>query len=111
MSSASGSSTSTWHSNSVSILNAALEAYKRKTRKDLASHPLLPILQSCDSPDSILTVLREHIPAFSQSRDGDDRLTNWVTPTVNVLHSFSATLGGDVGPVNVRMFSRDEFLL
>ncbi|KAF8487217.1 hypothetical protein DFH94DRAFT_841583 [Russula ochroleuca] len=42
-------STSTPHSNFVSIFNAALESYKRKTKKDLASHPFLPHFQSCDS--------------------------------------------------------------
>ncbi|KAH9988615.1 hypothetical protein BJV77DRAFT_732211 [Russula vinacea] len=90
-------STGTSQSNFVSIFNAALETYKRKTKKDLASHPLLPTLQSCDSPEAVLTVLREQIPAFSQSQDGDDALTKWVTPTVNVLYAFSATLGQGVG--------------
>jgi hypothetical protein len=104
-------STSTLHSNFVSIFNAALESYKRKTKKDLASHPLLPSLQSCDSPEAILTILREEIPAFSQSQNGANGLTKWVTPTVNVLCSFSATLGGVVGLVNIRMFPRGEFLL
>jgi hypothetical protein len=103
-------STSTSHSNFVSIFNAALEAYKRKTNKDLATHPLLLSLQSCDSPEAILTVLREQIPAFSQSQDGDDGLTKWVAPTVHVLYTFSATLGGGVGLVSI-MFSREEFLL
>jgi hypothetical protein len=84
----------------VSIFDAAVETYKRKTKKDLASHPLLPSLQSCDSPESILTVLREKIPAFSQSQNGDDGLTKWVTPTVNVLCAFSATLGQGVGLVS-----------
>ena len=98
-------STSASHSNFVSIFNVALETYKRKTKNDLASHPLLPSLQSCDSPEAILTVLREQIPAFSQSQNGDDRLTKWVTPTVNVLYSFSATLGGSVGLVNIGTFS------
>ena len=93
-------SASTSHSNFVSIFNAALETYKRKTKQDLASHPLLPTLQSCDSPEAILTTLREQIPAFSRSQNGDDRLTKWVAPTVNVLYSFSATLGGGVGLVN-----------
>ncbi|KAH9988610.1 hypothetical protein BJV77DRAFT_732029 [Russula vinacea] len=91
------SSTSTSQSNFVPIFNAALETYKRKTKKDLASHPLLPTLQSCDSPEAILTVLREQIPAFSQSQSGDDALTKWVTPTVNVLYAFSAALGQGVG--------------
>ena len=103
-------STSTSHSNFVSLFNAALEAYKRKTKKDLASHPLLPSLQSCDSSEAILTVLREQIPVFSESQNSDDGLTKWVIPTVNVLYSFSATLGGGAGLVNHRMFSREELL-
>jgi len=61
-------------------------------------------LQSCDSPEAILTVLREQIPAFNQSQNGDDRLTKWVSPTVSVLYAFSATVGQGVGlafpPVN-----------
>ncbi|KAH9988866.1 hypothetical protein BJV77DRAFT_1151707, partial [Russula vinacea] len=104
-------STSTSHSNFVSIFNAALETYKRKTKNDLASHPLLPTLQSCDSPEAILTVLRDQIPAFSQSQNGDDGLTKWVAPTVNVLYAFSATIGGGVGLVNIGIFPREEFLL
>ena len=98
-------STSTSHSNFVSIFDAALETYKRKTKRDLASHPLLPSFQSCESSDAVLTVLREQILAFSQSQNGDDRLTKWVAPTVNVLYSFSATLGGGVGLVNIEMYS------
>ena len=104
-------STSTLQSNFVAIFNAALESYKRKTKKDLASHPLLPSLQSCDSPEAILTVLRDQIPAFSQSQNGDDGLTKWVVPTVNVLCAFSATLGQGVGIVNITIFSREEYLL
>jgi len=92
-------STSTSHSNFVPIFNAALESYKRKTKKDLASHPLLPSLRSCDSPEAVLTVLRDQIPAFNQSQNGDDRLTKWVSPTVNVLYAFSATVGQGVGLV------------
>ena len=95
-------SASTSQSNFVSVFNAALETYKRKTKKDLASHPLLPTLQSCDSPEAVLTVLREQIPAFNQSQNGDDGLTKWVTPTVNVLYSFSSTIGGGLGLVNIR---------
>ena len=101
------SSTSTSHSNFASIFNAALEKYNRNTKQDLAKHPLLSRLQSCDSPDAILTVLREQTPEFNQSQNNDDRLTKWVTPTVNVLYSFSATLGGVVGLVNISIFPYD----
>jgi hypothetical protein len=94
----------TSHSNFDSIFNAALDAYNRQTRRDLTSHPLLSRLQSCDSPDAILIVLREQIPQFqSESQSGDDGLSKWLVPTVNVLFAFSATLGEGVGIVNSAM--------
>ena len=97
-------STSTSHSNFQSIFNAALEEYKRKTKKDLTSHPLLPRLESCNSPEAILTVLRDQIPVFSESQNGDDGLTKWVAPTVNVLYAFSDTLGQGIGLVSIKSF-------
>ena len=99
-------STSTSHSNFVPIFNVALESYKRKTKKDLASHPLLSSLQSCDSPEAVLAVLRDQIPALNQSQNRDDGLTKWVIPTVNVLYTFSATVGQSVGLVNIKIFCR-----
>jgi hypothetical protein len=100
-------SRSTSHSNFASVFNAALEKYKRKTKQDLTKHALLPRLQSCDSPEAILTVLKEETLEFNQSQNDDDGLTKWVTPTVNVLYSFSATLGGVVGLVNIGIFAHD----
>jgi hypothetical protein len=97
-------STSTSDSKFASIFNAALETYNRKTKQDLAKHPLLPRLQSCHSPEAILTALGEQTAAFNQSQNSDSGLTNWVAPTVNVLYSFSATLGGVVGLVNITTF-------
>jgi hypothetical protein len=89
-------STSTPHSNFETIFNTALETYKRKTKKDLTSHPLLPSLQSCNSAEAIITVLRDQVPVSNQSRNGDDRLVRWVAPTVNVMYAFSATMGQGV---------------
>jgi hypothetical protein len=105
------SPTSSSHLNFAPIFNAALDAYERKTKKDLAWHPLFRILQSCDSPAAILAVLREQISASSQSQNGDDQLIKSVTPIVNVLFSFSTGLGRDVWPVNIGMFPREKFLL
>ncbi len=102
-------STSTSHSNFASIFNVALETYKRKTKKDLASDPFLPRLQSCSSPEAVLTVHREQIPTFGQFQNDDNGLTKWVTPTVNVLYAFSATLGEGVGLVNIKMFPYEIF--
>ena len=102
-------STSSSRSSFVAIFDAAVETYKRKTKTDLPSHPLLPTLQSCDSPEAVLTVLRDKIPAFNQSQNDDDGLTKWVAPTVNVLYKFSDTLGQGIGLVSFKMFSRKYF--
>jgi hypothetical protein len=106
-----GPSTSTSNSNFESIFNAALTSYKRKTKNDLTSHPLLPSLQSCDTPEAILAVLREQIPAFNESQNGEDRLTKWVDPTVNVLFAFSATVGQGIGLVRIGLFCCGELPL
>jgi hypothetical protein len=103
-------STSTSQSNFASIFNAALQSYKRKTKQDLPSHPLFMNLESCNSPEAVLTVLREQVPAFNQSQNGDEGLIKWVTPTVNVLSSFSETVGQRVGAVSVN-FRHEEFQL
>ena len=84
-------------SNYQSIFDNAIQAYKKKTKKDLRSHPLLDKLQDCDSPDAVLKVLYEQIPGFDQSRDTDNNLTKWLNPTVNVLCTFSGVVGGGIG--------------
>ena len=103
-------STPTSHSNFKAILDAALESYKSITKKDLASHPLFSSLQSCNSSDAILAILQEQTLAFNEFRSGDNRLTKSLIPTVNVLHSFSETIGQSVGAVNITTFRCGEFL-
>jgi len=87
-------------SNYQSIFDDAIEAYKKKTKKDLRSHPLLDKLQDCHSPDSVLRVLYQQIPGFDQSRGTDDKLTKWLNPTVNVLYTFSGVIGGGISLVS-----------
>ena len=96
------SHTSIATSNYQVIFDNALEAYKNKTKKDLRSHPLLPKLQACNSPDAVLTVLREQISAFDQSHSSstNDKLTSWLNPTVNVLYSFSGAISTGIGLVS-----------
>ncbi|KAF8487513.1 hypothetical protein DFH94DRAFT_29981 [Russula ochroleuca] len=78
------------------IFDNALELYKKKTGRDLASDPLLRRLESCNSPDSVLSLLRQQIPGFDQSGSRDENLTKWVSPAVNVLCTFASTIGGAV---------------
>ena len=86
-------------SNFQLIINNALKAYEKRTKKDLLAHPLASQLQACDSPGDILAVLQQQIQGLDQSRSRDERWTKWLDPTVNVLFAFSATLGSGVGLV------------
>ena len=81
-----------------------MKAYKKKTGKDLASDPLLRRLESCNSPDTVLALLREQIPGFDQSESSSDEVTKWLDPTVNVLFTFSSTIGGAVSLVSLCKF-------
>ncbi|KAF8496246.1 hypothetical protein F5888DRAFT_418419 [Russula emetica] len=83
-------------SNYQVIFDNALKAYKTKTGKDLKSDPLLHRLETCNSPDAVLILLRRQIPGFDQPGSSDEKLTNWVNPVVNVLYNFSQTIGGAV---------------
>ncbi|KAH9027759.1 hypothetical protein EDB84DRAFT_300040 [Lactarius hengduanensis] len=93
--------TSTPSSDFKSILDAALShalsEYKKTTGKQLLDHPLATQMKQCDSVDAILAVLRGQAEAFQQFRDGDHRLMKWISPVVDILYTFSATLGGVAG--------------
>ncbi|KAH9061939.1 hypothetical protein EDB87DRAFT_1821501 [Lactarius vividus] len=89
--------TSTLSSDFRSILDAALEKYKKKTGKQLFSHPLATDLQQCDSVDAILAIFQSQAEAFQQFRDGDQSLMGRIRPVVDVLYTFSGTLGEVAG--------------
>jgi uncharacterized protein len=80
------------------IFIAALESYNRKTKRDIASHPLAAQLQSCDSSSAILAVLRAQVQANDKAQSADEKWTKWLDPTVNVVSAFSAVLNV-AGPV------------
>ena len=98
-------SPSTSHSNLDAIFNAALRAHKKRTGNDITSHPLATELQSCDSPDAILAVLRKQIPTPDRSQNGDETFAKSLIPTVNVLYTLSNTLGEGVGLVIITISS------
>jgi hypothetical protein len=88
------------HLNYRLIFASALKAYEEKTGKGLSSDPLLRSLESCNSSGDIITILRHQIPESNQSRS---RLTRWLNPTVNVIKSFSASMGWAVDIVSPRV--------
>ena len=92
-------------SNFQSIFDASLQSYNNRTKNKLLDHPLATQLQSCDSPNSVLSVLQDLIQQFDQRRTSDERLRNWLNPTVNVLYTLSATLGEGVGLVSLSLRS------
>ena len=87
-------------SNFAAIFDAASREYKSLTKKDLATHPLAAAIEGYNSPDAILNVFRKQASAFDKFRKGDDKLMEWLTPIVNILFTFSGTLGEGAGLVS-----------
>lgn len=88
-------------SNFTAIFDVASQEYRNLTRQDLATHPFAAALQGHNSPDSILGVFRDQAQAFDKFRKGDDKLMASLTPIVNILVTFSGTLGEGVGLVSL----------
>ena len=82
------------------ILDKALSKYKKKTKKDLITDPLVEEIRGCGSPEVILAVLEGKADELNQSQSSDERLKKWLSPTVNVLNALSATLGQGIGTVS-----------
>ncbi|KAH8991189.1 hypothetical protein EDB92DRAFT_682783 [Lactarius akahatsu] len=98
MSSLSQAPASSLHSGS--ILDVALNEYRKNTGKDLLSHPLAIELQRCDSveSDGILAILQRQANTFEkQCKDGNRGLMKWIRSSVYILYSFSAIIGDGVG--------------
>jgi hypothetical protein len=86
--------------NFTAIFNAAENEYQSVTGKPLDTHPFATQLDSCDSPEAISNFLQTRAQAFSKFREGDEKLMAWLNPTVNILITFSATLGVGIGLVS-----------
>jgi hypothetical protein len=90
----------------TAIFEAASDKYKTLTGQDLRKHPLAPEIESNNnSPDSILGVFRKQAQALDKFRKDDDKLIKSLTPIVNILFTFSATAGADIGLVSHCCFS------
>jgi hypothetical protein len=90
-------------SNFESIFSTALKAYERRTKTDILAHPLASQLQECSSTGSILAVLQGKVDDLAQTRRSDERLTKWLSPTINVLLAFSGILGEGVSLVRLKL--------
>ena len=88
------------------IFEKALKEYEKKTGKDLTSHPLAAEINGCASSEDILTILEAKAKELDKSQNGDERLTKWLKPTVNILHALSPTLGQAAGMVSYNIYLR-----
>ena len=92
-------------SNLKSLLDTALNEYKKKTGKDLQVIWLASELQICESVDSVLDLLRDQAKALE--RPDDQKLMRWIDPLIHVLSTFSDALGAGVSLVR-RMMNIDS---
>jgi len=86
--------------NFTAIFQAALDEYHTVTGKSLDTQPFATQLDDCNSPEAFSSVLRTQAQAFSKSRKGDEKLMAWLDPTINILCTFSGTLGEGIGLVS-----------
>ena len=87
------------------IFQAALKSYQKQTKKNLIEHPLASQLQSCDSTVAIIAILQDQVWEFDKSHSGDERLMRWLSPTMNVISAFSATVSGGVSLVSLNTWA------
>ena len=76
------------------LFNSALQDYENQTRISLVDHPLFNRLRSCNSIDSITTILQEHAQIFREFRGDDGKLVKSLKYTVNILYPLSTSAAG-----------------
>jgi hypothetical protein len=104
MSASSQPSTSLSSANFSVIFNAALNEYKNRTGQDPQNHPFAVAFEMNNSPDAILEIFRRQAQALDIVRQQHERLMAYLSPIVNILFTFSATLGGGIGLVSPHPF-------
>ena len=91
--------------NFTAIFDSAWSEYEKVTGKRLNTHPLTAQLDSCDSPKAVLKILRTQAQVFEKERRGDEKLMEWLGPTVNILFVFSSMLVEGIGLVSILVLS------
>ena len=81
------------------LLNGALAKYTQWTGINLLDCPLASEIDSCDSPESLLSIFQEQALEFKEARNGDPNLVLWLESMINDLHTLSARTSL-VGPSN-----------
>jgi hypothetical protein len=74
----------------VALYESALQAYEKNAGVALAEHPLALQIQSCDSVESMTSVLQCQVQALGEFQ-GSDRVMKTVKRTVSILTRLSST--------------------
>ena len=77
----------------VKTLGEALVQYKQLTGYDPATHALSAKFDNWDSADTILEVFQDQARKFNEFRKGNEKLMEWLKPTVQIMVSISLLLG------------------
>lgn len=90
-----------------SIFNAALEAYKNKTGKDLSSHPLLHDPIDRQSPEHFLAALRREGFHTDLNQPGSslDTSSAWLDTTVDATIQVFQVINSGLGLVSRKAFT------
>ena len=94
----------------TTIFDAASTEYEALTGKDLGTHPFTLAIDGHNTADSVLEVFRKQAQAFDKFRKANDKMMAWLTPIVNILFTFSATLGEGIGLVSLRFVYIKQYL-
>ena len=83
------------------LFDSALQDYKDKTGNTLTDHPIVKQLETCESVNSITTILQEQARIFGVFRENDGKLMKALNSSVDVLcaPSISSALNGSIGVV------------
>jgi hypothetical protein len=73
------------------LFSAALQDYANQTGTKLYEHPLAEQLESCDSVDSITSLLQEHARKFHEFRGEDGKIMKSLKCAVYVLYTLSTS--------------------
>ena len=83
------------------LFDAALQDYKDKTGDTLTDHPIAKQLETCESVNSITTVLQEQARSFREFKEKNGKLMKALNSSVDVLcsPSISSALNETIGLV------------
>jgi hypothetical protein len=73
------------------LFESALQDYESQTHTTLASHPLAVRIQSCDSVESITSVLQDQARALGEFRRVNNSVAKSLENIVSVLYTVSVT--------------------